>query len=212
YLTLDSSVTPADARKIRGYFGSLFRHKSVVHHHQPDGSLRYRYPVIQYKVIHDNIIIIGFLEGLEVIREIFEELQVVIIDGRWQEILTKALYSYEAEFGLTEQLRGYTFLTPWLALNEENYETYQKYGSRQKRRELLARILIGNILSVAKGIGYTVPGPLRAEIDDIRETRTTLKGTPMLGFTGTFRVNFEIPRYWGLGKSVSRGFGTVAPL
>ncbi len=31
----------------------------------------------------------------------------------------------------------------------------------------------------------------------------------MLGFLGTFSVNFEIPNYWGIGKSVSRGFGTV---
>ena len=31
----------------------------------------------------------------------------------------------------------------------------------------------------------------------------------MLGFFGTFSVNFEIPDYWGIGKSVSRGFGTV---
>ena len=31
----------------------------------------------------------------------------------------------------------------------------------------------------------------------------------MLGFLGAFSVNFEIPDYWGIGKSVSRGFGTV---
>jgi len=30
-----------------------------------------------------------------------------------------------------------------------------------------------------------------------------------MGFLGTFSVNFEIPDYWGIGKSVSRGFGTV---
>jgi len=28
-------------------------------------------------------------------------------------------------------------------------------------------------------------------------------------FIGTFSVNFEIPDYWGIGKSVSRGFGPV---
>jgi len=28
-------------------------------------------------------------------------------------------------------------------------------------------------------------------------------------FFGTFSVNFEIPDYWGIGKSVSRGFGTI---
>jgi len=31
----------------------------------------------------------------------------------------------------------------------------------------------------------------------------------MLGFVSTFLVNFEIPDCWGIGKSVSRGFGTV---
>jgi hypothetical protein len=31
----------------------------------------------------------------------------------------------------------------------------------------------------------------------------------MLGFLGTFSVNFEILDYWGIGKSVSRGFGTI---
>jgi hypothetical protein len=31
----------------------------------------------------------------------------------------------------------------------------------------------------------------------------------MLDFSDTFSVNFEIPDYWGIGKSVSRGFGTV---
>jgi hypothetical protein len=31
----------------------------------------------------------------------------------------------------------------------------------------------------------------------------------MTGFEGTFAVNFELPDLIGLGKSVSRGFGTV---
>jgi hypothetical protein len=31
----------------------------------------------------------------------------------------------------------------------------------------------------------------------------------LFGFLGTFSINFEIPDYWGIGKSVSRGFGTV---
>ena len=34
----------------------------------------------------------------------------------------------------------------------------------------------------------------------------------MLGFLGTFFVNFSIPDYWGLGKSVSRGFGTIVKM
>ena len=62
---------------------------------------------------------------------------------------------------------------------------------------------------MSKGIGYTVSEPIKAEIGRLREVKTSLKGTPMLGFLGTFSVNFNIPDYWGIGKSVSRGFGTV---
>lgn len=36
-----------------------------------------------------------------------------------------------------------------------------------------------------------------------------LKGVGMMGFKGAFAVNFELPDYIDLGKSVSRGFGTI---
>ncbi|MBC7362911.1 MAG: CRISPR-associated endonuclease Cas6, partial [Candidatus Aminicenantes bacterium] len=67
----------------------------------------------------------------------------------------------------------------------------------------------GNILSMSKSLGYTVTEPIRAEIKNFKEVSAKLKDVPMIGFLGTFSVNFEIPDYWGIGKSVSRGFGTV---
>ena len=103
----------------------------------------------------------------------------------------------------------YVFLTPWLALNEENYGKYTKLTNWQAKKELLAKTLVGNIISMSKGLGYTISEPIRADILKVREVKTFLKGTPMLGFLGEFCVNFAIPDYFGLGKSVSRGFGTV---
>ncbi len=208
-LEINKTLTPQDASKVRGYLGSLFRHRVEVHHHQLDGSLLYRYPVIQYKIIGGDCVILGFDAGIEVVKKIFDELKVLIIDGNWQDILAKSLYNYAADFGTTTDFIPYTFLTPWLALNEENYDTYQRYGNWQKRRELLNKILVGNILSLAKGVNYTATEPITVKIENIRETRTTLKGTPMLGFLGNFQVNFAIPEYWGIGKSVARGFGTI---
>jgi hypothetical protein len=35
------------------------------------------------------------------------------------------------------------------------------------------------------------------------------KGIPLIGFEGMFQTNFNLPDYFGIGKSVSRGFGTV---
>lgn len=62
---------------------------------------------------------------------------------------------------------------------------------------------------MSKSLGYKVPESIKADIHDLKEVPTKLKGTPMLGFLGNFSVNFDIPNYWGIGKSVSRGFGTV---
>ena len=136
-------------------------------------------------------------------------MQIINIAGKWEEIASKGLESYIASLSILSDHLPYSFLTPWLALNEKNYEKYQKLGNWPKRKEVLEKILVGNIISMSKSLGYTVPDPIKANINNLKEVPTKLKGTPMLGFLGTFSVNFEIPDYWGIGKSVSRGFGTI---
>lgn len=208
-LSIDSIFNRGDAEKIRGYLGNLFWDDPYVHHHKSDGSLIYRYPCVQYKVINGLCLLIGFHEGLEAVKKTFHDLKEINLDGRWEEILCKGLESYTDSFTVVSSQISYSFHTPWLALNEKNYEKYQKLGSWPKKKELLEKILIGNIISMSKSLGYTVPEPIKAKIQNLKEVPTKLKGTPMLGFLGTFSVNFEIPDYWGIGKSVSRGFGTV---
>ena len=36
-----------------------------------------------------------------------------------------------------------------------------------------------------------------------------MKGISHIAFSGRFKVNFYIPSYLGIGKSVSKGFGTI---
>ena len=108
-----------------------------------------------------------------------------------------------------ESVAGFAGIHTWLALNENNYKKYRLLGTQAKRRDILKKVLVGNIISMAKGLGYTITAPIEASIVKIREVHASLKNTSMLGFLGNFSVNFEIPNYLGLGKSVSRGFGTV---
>ena len=115
----------------------------------------------------------------------------------------------EVIFGSTSFFNQYQILTPWLSLNKSNYQQYQKIENQTKKNNFLEKMVINNTISMSKGLGYTVPAPIEANITEIREIQTSLKGNPMLGFLGTFSVNFEIPDYWGIGKSVSRGFGTI---
>ncbi len=197
------------AVSLRGFIGKRFPELSLLHNHVSDASLIYTFPRVQYHVINGYALIIGIEEGVDTVKHIESTLSVLSLIRETYRIIEKSGIEIEIYLGVTKDQQPYSFLTPWLALNEKNYDKYQRLGSWTKRKELLQRVLIGNIISMSKSLGYTVPEPIEANIGNLRDVQTSLKGTRMLGFLGTFSVNFEIPDYWGIGKSVSRGFGTV---
>ena len=94
-----------------------------------------------------------------------------------------------------------------MALNQENYRKYINTSITQ-RRELLHRILIGNLISMSKWMQYDVKERLYSMVD-VKPVNVNFKNNKMIAFKGNFTCNFLIPDYLGLGKSVSRGFGTV---
>jgi hypothetical protein len=209
WLEIKNKLSSDIATKIRGHIGKRFIEDSFLHNHTEDNKPVYRYPVVQYKIIDGKPLLIGIKEGIDSLWKVFDDISELNIDNTVHEIFDKKSLLKQINIGISKNQIPYSFLTPWLALNEKNYEKYQKLGSWPKRKELLEKILIGNIISMSKGLGYTVPAPIEINIKNMKEVQTSLKGTPMLGFLGSFSVNFEIPDFWGVGKSVSRGFGTV---
>jgi len=208
-LNLEANISTKDAEKVRGFLGNIYRNNPYVHQHKLDGSLIYDYPKIQYKVIKNRCFLIGIAEGIDIIKKVFFDLDAINLDGNWIQILDKELEQVIDDFCILDDFVSYTILTPWLALNEKNYEKYQMMGMWEERKKKLEEILKSNIISISKSLGYTVPAPIIANIKRFKEVKTSLKGVPMLGFLGIFSVNFSIPDYWGIGKSVSRGFGTI---
>ena len=176
--------------------------------HNHDGNkFIYRYPLVQYKVIDNIPTIIGINEAANIVAKIglFED-ELIIRDVSY-DINKKEINKENIEFGCTDDYIEYEFVTPWIAINQNNRAEYQ-YGNEIKKEEILKKILIGNIISMSKGLGYTVGKKLICWIN-IEEKRVKLKGITHVGFVGKFKVNFKIPDYLGLGKSVSRGFGTI---
>jgi hypothetical protein len=193
---------------VRGFVGKLMASSPLVHHHNED-RLVYTYPRVQFKVIGGQVKVLGIAEGSSIVAELGEMLQgcdVMIGDEHLQisEMAVEPTFSY---FGFSDEKLAYCFISPWLALNEQNYHLYLSQ-KLQKRTELLRRILIGNILSMAKGLGIIVSREVWGE-PYVTEHEVCLKGNRMLGFLGTFSSNFFLPELAGLGKSVSRGFGTI---
>jgi hypothetical protein len=211
YLHFNDSFDDLDiqSKELRGAIAGLCPNEILLHHHYEDGTFKYNYPLIQYKHVQKRCLIVGIEQGAKVIYGLDLLGKALLLFHQEYRILKKDLLFQESPYGITNAILSYSFLTPWLALNEKNYEKYQKLGSWQKKKQLLENILIANIISISKSLKYTVPRPIQANIVKIKGVPTSLKGTPMLGFLGTFSVNFEIPDYWGIGKSVSRGFGTV---
>ena len=199
------------AVSLRGFIGKRFPELSLLHNHVSDTSFIYTFPRVQYHIFN-GALIIGIEEGVDAVKYIEHILTELSLNRQIYKIVVKTGIESEIYFGILKEPLPYSFLTPWLALNKKNYEKYHKFGLWAERKMMLEKILLGNIISMSKSLGYTLPAPIKANIINLKEVPTSLKGTPMLGFYGTFSVNFEIPDYWGIGKSVSRGFGTLKKL
>jgi len=186
-LTLASSrPIRASASQLRGFFATKFNEYTLLHQHHTD-RLIYRYPLVQYKIIDSTPTVIGINEGVEVLKEIYDQYDEINLNGSVYEIMERGIS---------------------VRLNQENYKRFYLAGGRAERNELLSKTLTGNILSMSKSLDYQVPDRIHCETD-VRIRNGRQKDTNIMTFIGTFSVNFLIPEYLGVGKSVSRGFGAV---
>lgn len=204
----DISVERRDTAKIRAYIASRHPHLSELHNHMTDGRPIYRYPLVQYKVIDGKPLIIGLNEGGEILESFILDEEKLVLNGQAVEINEKHIIKKIEQFGLLpDQMIEYKFKNPWFALNSENYKKYVESSAIEKIKSL-EKILIGNLLSVSKGLGYTVNRQIECRIM-VNPLEIKLKDKTMLGFNGNFMVNFHLPDHIGLGKMVSRGFGAI---
>jgi len=199
------------AAKLRGYFGDYFReHSPLLHNHYDDGRSVYRYPLVQYKVRAGIPTLVGIQEGAHLMAELFFKIKQLRIEGREYPVMERDIAFKVQEIGVGQHLTDYTFETLWMALNQKNYAEYSDMEV-EERRAFLGRILTGNMLSFFKGVGLFLPPEARI-MTVLRleaEKSTLFKEQKMVAFKGAFTTNAILPDLIGLGKSVSRGFGSI---
>jgi len=200
-------VESRDVPKIRGYLANKFPQYLELHNHLGNDKFKYGYPVIQYKSIGGVPNIIAINDASKILIDIFFDVKEIDMKDKVMSILEKGYVLKTKELGAADGLVEYEFLTPWMALNQENYNKYAK-SPEDERAGILKKVLVGNILSMAKGLDCWVDKPIEAMIK-LRPVEVKYKDRKMVGFKGRFMTNFVIPDYLGLGKSVARGFGTV---
>lgn len=195
------------AAQLRGFFATKFTEYTLLHQHDA-GRLIYRYPLVQYKLIGGTPTVIGINEGSDLLKEIFHETRSIRLGEREFRVIETGIDLRLVPFGMSDRIHSYEFITPWLALNQKNYMGYYGMKSDAERRDLLRRILTGNIISISKSLGYEVAERIKCDMEVVPQKRR-LKNVNLMAFTGRFHANFEIPDLLGIGKSVSRGFGAV---
>jgi hypothetical protein len=207
-LTLGSTQPiHGSAHELRGFFATKFNEYTELHQHNADKFI-YRYPVVQYKMIKNVPTVIGINEGAEVLKQIFDEYDEIRLGENTYQIVERGIALKDEEFGISDKIHSYEFATPWLALNQENYRKFYSLKGKAERDEFVRKILIGNLISMSKSLNYDVPGQIKGDVR-VRFRKERLKDINVMAFTGGFLVNFQIPDYLGIGKSVSRGFGAV---
>jgi len=200
-----------DSAKLRGFFANKFNNYLLLHNHLGKNKFLYQYPRIQYKTINQVKVILGLAEGVNVLQDIYNKYDKIVLNKHTYKIFSKEIILKEEDFGIASDKNiKYELLSPWFALNEENYQRYKNYNYSE-RTDQLKSILIRNIMAMAKTFQYFVDSKIIINTN-LKETSIKFKGEDVIGFFGTFQVNFYLPDYIGLGKSVSRGFGTIKKL
>lgn len=196
------------AYKLRGYIADQFREYPMFHNHYGNRCM-FADTRIQYKVIDRVGYVLGIGEGAKYIKMI-DKIKELHLENSIYKINDKTFYSKQERIAKTKELIQYDLMAPWIALNDINFEIYNKLRKSHDQLEiklLLNSILVGNVISLCKGIGLDIKGDIYAQsrvmpIVSIYKVRR-------IAFIGEFRTNVEIPDFFGIGGKVSVGFGVI---
>ncbi len=162
------------------------------------------YPLLQYKVIRGSPLIVAINEGRDLLWKIYDDLDSIDCKGEFV-ILEKRIIEKKAMLGPTERRLKYRFLTPWLTITEAELA---KQGGTASLEEALLPVIESNLRGLSRNFHIPLEQPISAGFH-LRSEHIVQKESGIMGFLGTFYINYEIPQFLGLGRGVSRGFGTV---
>lgn len=205
-LKTDKYIT-CDASKFRGYMGNKFKNYPLLHNHYSKENYLYSYPLVQYHVIDGQPSIFAIEEGVDVLKEISSDIVELELDKKYN-VLEKVIYDKKFDINTSNKEYTYEFVSPWLALNPKNYNKYKIINNWKDKKLFLNKILIGNILSMSKGLGIIVNRRIYPKTF-LQPLTVSYKSVNMLAFIGKFTIKFKLPNYLGLGKGVSHGFGCI---
>lgn len=184
----------------------------VLFHNHIDNNFRYDYPLVQYKSVGAKASILLIDEGVDMLNKLMPVCNAYLNIGHRRALMkVEKVTPMQTEIELCGPLRYR--IEQWLPLNEENDYRFMRIHSDSERIELLEHILVGNILSMAKGLNIHFNGQVECEIQILDHYHLErVKNVDMRSFDAEFICNVNLPNLVGLGRHSSLGYGTIRRL
>lgn len=175
-----------------------------------DGSYRERflYPRVQVKILNEQIYFVGIKEGVEPIQSVADKLKIMNFGNITFEVDGVDVETAENRFSPATRLIRYTFLTPWIALNDTNLAKY-RYMYGDERVKFLSRLLSQNIVFLAKEMGLDLHTKIYSRLNLDTLNPKMVDDGQMGAFQGEFRANFVLPNFLGVGNGITKGYGVL---
>lgn len=189
--------------------------RDLFHNHNnqsdEDQQYHYRYPLVQYKRRRKKPTLVFIEHGIDEAQHFFTKPSWdMTMAGRTYHTSIEQMLVREYPLGITETEQHYT-IRHWQALNQKNFSRYMELDGLPEKAQLLEKVLTAHLLALGSGVDHFFTERFDLIITRILGTRyRAFGGVKVKTFDVRFKVNMQIPPFLGVGKGVSKGFGTVS--
>lgn len=212
YLTVvfNNRLRSYEIPAFRGAVISRVPKELVLFHNHLDETFRFSYPLIQYKIINNKAAIVCIGDGTREVESFFTGGDIHLSIGDRKEVFGVE-NAWAREWILQTWSGQFTYsLHKWLPFNSTNYQKHSYLEGIVEQTQMLESILIGNLLSMSKGLDCFFDNQVSCKITSIYNSRLyTHKDIKFQGYDLVFKTNIYLPDYIGIGKGASMGFGII---
>jgi hypothetical protein len=209
-IVFDNHIASFEIPAFRAAIAQKAGLENTLFHNHERSTFRYQYPLIQYKRMGGKAAIVCLDEGVDEVHKFFSQRDWTLhISGR--EIHTQVDQLDLNSYTLKVEDRTFIYrISNWIGVNQKSYPAFKALKGEDEKKDFLAKKLIGNILSFAKGVGWHIEDRIELKINHLDSSHLVkLKGIPLTAHSLVFSTNVQLPMGIGLGKSVSLGYGVL---